>query len=104
MKFYDLNTVETDEVSPAYMRKAVYGDTLSVARIEVQKGEVTQDHSHDTEEMIFVMKGAWLFHLPDGDVVLKDNQMLCIPAGVVHSSEVLEDTVAMDVCSKNRFD
>ncbi len=104
MRVYDLNEVETDEVSPSYLRKAVYGESLTVARLDVQKGEVTQTHSHDTEEMIYVLTGCWLFHLPDGDITLRDNQMICIPAGVDHSSEVLEDTVALDVCSKNRPD
>ena len=104
MKVYDLNNVESDHVSPAYTRKAVYGESLSVAKLEVQKGEVTQTHSHDTEEIIYLLHGAWLFHLPEGDVLLRDNQMLCIPAGVEHSSEVLEDSVAIDVCAKNRPD
>ncbi len=38
MKFYDLNKLESDEVNPSYLRKAVYGETLAVARIEVQQG------------------------------------------------------------------
>lgn len=104
MKVYDLNKLEGDVVNPSYLRKVVYGDSVTVARLEVMKGEVTQTHSHDTEEMIFVLHGSWKFHLPDGEVVLGDNQMLCIPAGVEHSSEVLEDTIAIDVCSKNRPD
>lgn len=104
MKFYDLNKLEPDEVNPAYLRKAIYGDSLAVGRLEVQKGSVTQPHSHDTEEMILVLQGAWLFHLPDGDVILEANQMVCIPAGVEHSSEVLEDTVAIDICSTVRND
>lgn len=103
MKVYDLNKLEGDVVNPSYLRKVVYGDSVTVARLEVMKGEVTQTHSHDTEEVIFVLQGSWKFHLPDGEVVLGDNQMLCIPAGVEHS-EVLEDTVAIDVCSKNRPD
>lgn len=104
MQFYDLNEVETDVVNTSYLRKAIYGESLAVARLDVQKGEVTEMHSHDTEEVIYVLQGAWLFHLPDGDVVVKDNQMLCIPAGVEHSSEVLEHTIAVDICSKNRPD
>ncbi len=104
MKFYDLNQLESDEVNPSYLRKAVYGDHLAVGRLEVQKGAVTLPHSHDTEEMIFVLHGAWLFHLPDGSVLVEGNQLLCIPAGVEHSSEVIEDTVAIDICSQNRPD
>ena len=104
MQFYDLNKVENDEVNSSYLRKAVYGESLTVAKVEVKEGETTQTHSHDTEEVIFVLKGAWLFYLPDGDVTVKENQMLCIPSGVEHSSEVLEDVVALDICSKNRPD
>jgi quercetin dioxygenase-like cupin family protein len=104
MNFYDLNKLENDEVSTSYFRKAVYGESLTVAKVEVKEGERTQPHSHDTEEVIFVLKGCWLFHLPDGDVVLKENQMLCIPADIEHSSEVLEDTIALDICSKHRPD
>ena len=104
MKFYDLDKLENDEVNKSYLRKAVYGESLTVAKVEVKEGETTQPHAHDTEEVIFVLKGAWLFHLPEGDVVLRENQMLCIPAGVEHSSEVVEDTVALDICSKHRPD
>lgn len=104
MKFYDLEKLENDEVNSSYLRKAVYGDSLTVAKVDVKEGETTQPHSHDTEEVIFVLKGAWLFHLPDGDVTLRENQMLCIPAGVEHSSEVLENTIALDICSKFRAD
>ena len=104
MKFYDLNEVENDDVSPFYLRKAVYGESLTVAKVEVKQGETTQAHSHDTEEVIFVLKGAWLFHLPTGDAIVRENQLLCIPSGVENSSEVLEDVVAIDICSRNRPD
>jgi quercetin dioxygenase-like cupin family protein len=104
MKFYDLNQLENDEVNKSYLRKAVCGESLTVAKVEVREGETTQPHSHDTEEVIFVLKGCWRFRLPDGEVVLRENQMLCIPAGVEHSSEVLEDSIALDICSKYRSD
>ena len=104
MKVYDLNKVECEQVNASYLRKAVYGASTTVAKLQVGQGEVTQPHSHETEEIIFVLKGCWVFHLPDGDVTLRDDQLLCIPAGVEHSSEVLEDTVALDICSTHRGD
>ena len=104
MNFYDLNELESEEVNSSYLRKVVYGESLTVARVDVKRGEVTSPHSHDTEEVIFVLKGCWLFHLPDGDVTLRDNQLLTIPAGLEHSSEVLDDTVALDICSQHRGD
>lgn len=104
MKLIDLNMLQSDEVSSSYFRKTASGDSLTVGKVEVYQGEVTQPHSHESEEVIFVLKGAWRFSLPDGDVTVRENQMLFIPAGVEHSSEVLEDTVAIDICSKVRPD
>ena len=54
--------------------------------------------------MILVLKGSWRFHLLGGDVTLNVNQMLRIPRGVEHSSETLEDTVALDICAPVRAD
>lgn len=104
MKLVDLNELQNNEVSSSYLRKMAHGDSLTVAKVEVAEGEITLTHSHESEEVIFVLKGAWLFRLPDGDVTVRENQMLFIPPGVEHSSEVLEDTVALDICSKARPD
>ena len=104
MKLHDFDAIKNDQISSSYLRKAVYGETLSMAKVEVEQGEMTQPHSHDTEEMIFVISGKWLFHFPDEDVVVGANQTLCIPAGVEHSAEVLEDVVAIDVCANKRPD
>ena len=104
MGFYDWDKMETEEISELYKRKLALGENIMVARVEVKQGAVTQTHRHDSEEIITVLKGAWLFHLPTGDVVLRDNQMLSIPSGVEHSSEVLEDTVALDICAPVRPD
>ena len=104
MNVFDLNEMQNDEVSSNYLRKIAQGESLTVARVEVQAGEITQPHSHESEEVIYVLQGAWVFHLPDGDVTVRNNQMLFIPPGVEHSSEVLEDTIALDICSKSRPD
>lgn len=104
MNFVDLNTLENNEVNASYLRKIANGESLTIARVEVRQGEVTQPHSHESEEAIFVLSGAWCVHMPDGDVVLRSGQMVFIPPGVEHSSEILEDTVALDICSKARPD
>ena len=80
------------------------GENISVAKIEVKRGSVTHPHSHNNEEVVLVLKGAWRFHLPDREVVVGPNQMLVIPPEVEHSSEALEDTVALDICAPARGD
>src|ERR1044071_8079217 len=104
MGFYDWDKMETEEISELYKRKLALGENIMVARVEVKQDAVTQTHSHECEEVIIVLKGAWRFHLPNGDVMLRDNQMLSIAPGVEHSSQVLEDTIALDICTPARLD
>ena len=98
MCFYDWDRMNEEEITELYHRKIAIGESITVARVEVKKGAVTHPHSHENEEMILVLEGRWRFSLPTGDVTLATNQMLRIPRGVEHSSEALEDTVALDIC------
>ena len=104
MGFYDWDKMRPEEISELYKRKVALGENIVVARVEVQQWAVTQPHSHTSEEVIIVLKGAWRFNLPDGEITLRENQMLSIPPGIEHSSEALEDTVALDICTPTRLD
>ena len=104
MGLYDWDRMKAEDISDLYQRKVAIGDSITVARVEVKAGAVTHPHNHENEEMILVLNGSWLFHLPTGDVTLGTNQLLRIPAGVEHSSEALEDTVALDICAQVRAD
>ena len=104
MAIYDLNKMRHDYLTPEYRRKVATGDNLMLARLEVKQGAVTKAHRHDHEEVILLLKGSWRFQLPTGVVTLFPNQVLTIPRGVEHSSEVLEDVVAIDVCTPQRKD
>ncbi len=104
MKSYDWDHIKSDQITALYSRKLALGDNVTVARLDAKAGASTRMHSHDNEEVIGLLKGKWRFVLPSGDVTLEANQMLTIPPGVPHGSEVLEDAVAIDVCSPVRLD
>jgi quercetin dioxygenase-like cupin family protein len=104
MSVCDWNNMKAEDVSWKYQRKAVEAGPLAVAMLEVLKGAATFPHAHANEEVILVLKGAWKFFLHGEEVILRDNQMLWIPAGAEHSSLALEDTLAVDICSSPRPD
>ena len=104
MYFYDFQRMTPAEVSATYLRKAAMGENVTVAQVEVKQGSVTHTHSHENEEIVLVLKGSWRFDLPQGPVIIGPQQMLCIPPGVEHSSEALEDTLALDICAPARDD
>ena len=104
MGLYDWDRMKAEEITELYLRKVAIGENITVARVEVKEGAITHSHRHENEEMILVLKGVWRFSLPGGEVTLEANQMLSIPPGVEHSSEALEDTVALDICAPTRPD
>ncbi len=104
MDLCDWDQMKAEEITELYQRKVARCERLTVARIEVKEGAITHPHSHENEEMILVLKGSWRFQLPSGEVTVKADQMLCIPRGVEHSSQALEDTVAIDICVAARAD
>ena len=104
MGLYDWDRMKAEEITDLYQRKVAIGESVTVARIEVKEGAVTHAHSHENEEMVLVLKGSWRFLLPSGEVTLGPNQLLRIAPGIEHSSEALEDTVALDICAPARAD
>ena len=70
MRFFDLDKLENDEVRSTYLRKIAYGESLTVAKVEVQQGEVTQTHSHDSPlpamalRVLFGRERMWLQFVP----------------------------------------
>jgi quercetin dioxygenase-like cupin family protein len=104
MQLYDWDQIKSDYITPLYSRKVAHAGNVTVARLEAKSGAATRLHKHENEEVIVVLQGKWRFILPTGDVTLEANQMLKIPAGMEHASEVLEDAVAIDVCSPARTD
>jgi len=104
MQIHDWNKATPEPITELYKRSTAQSQNMSVARLEVKKGASTRLHCHKQEEVIIVLKGAWLFHLPTGDVTLRPNQVLTIAPGMEHSSEVLDDVVAIDVCTPKRED
>ena len=104
MAIYDLNKMRPDYLTSDYRRKVATAESMTFAQLEAKQGSVTKPHRHDHEEVIFLLKGSWRFQLPTGSVTLFPNQVLTIPRGVEHSSEVLEDVIAIDVCTAQRKD
>lgn len=104
MSFYDFESMVPVEITATCLRKVAYGENVTVAQVEVKEGSVTRVHSHQNEEVVLVLRGSWRFNLPSGQVTIRQHQMLCIPPGIEHSSEALEDTVALDICAPPRDD
>lgn len=75
-----------------------------LAQIFLKKGCVIVVHSHESEQMTYILSGSMTFRLPDKEVTLHEGDVLNIPSGVEHSAVALEDTLDLDVFSPIRDD
>ncbi len=79
-----------------------------LARLDLRKGCVVPRHQHHHEQISSVLQGALRFILGEErgatETIVREGDVLIIPANLPHSAEALEDTIAMDVFAPPRQD
>ena len=93
----------TDDID----RKLVTGERMMLAQVYLKKGAVVPKHSHDNEQLTYILEGALRFWIgEDGseELVVNAGEVLHLPSNVPHKAEALEDTLDVDVFSPPRQD
>ncbi len=85
-------------------RQFVTGEQAMLARLILRTGCVVPMHSHENEQITYVLEGALKFMVAGKEVMVRTGEVLVIPPHVPHSAEAIEDTVDLDVFSPPRAD
>ncbi len=93
-----------EKVTDKLSRKLISGKKVMLAQVFLKKGCVVVSHSHESEQMTYILSGSLKLRLPDREVTLNEGDVLHIPSTVEHSAVALEDTVDLDVFSPIRED
>ena len=98
--------MEVEPVTDVMSRHVISGDRAMLAQIYLKKGAVVPMHSHENEQITYLLEGVLKFWIgEDGDeLILKAGEVLHIPSNVPHQAEALEDCVDVDVFSPPRQD
>ena len=78
-----------------------------LAHVYLKKGCVVPRHSHENEQLTYVLEGAlhfWLGEDESEEVVVRAGEVLTIPSNLPHKALALEDTLDVDVFSPPRQD
>ena len=75
-----------------------------LARIILRKGSIVPQHSHDNEQITYVLEGALKFAIEGKELIIRSGEILVIPSNLPHSAEALEDTVDLDIFCPPRAD
>ena len=54
-------------------------------------------HRHESEQLQYVLEGALRCRVGGEEIVVREGEVLVIPAGVPHQAEALADTFALGV-------
>jgi quercetin dioxygenase-like cupin family protein len=104
MSLYSWDEVPEERLRDDISRKIISGERVMAAHVFLKKGAVVPAHSHESEQMTYILEGLLELTLPSGTFRVGEGQVLVIPSNVEHSAVALEDTLDMDVFSPIRED
>jgi quercetin dioxygenase-like cupin family protein len=107
VRFFRWEDMPKERVTDAIDRRLVTGDRMMLAHVYLEKGAIVPKHSHDNEQITYILSGALHFWIGDDgedEIDVRAGEVLHIPSNVPHKAEALEDTLDVDVFSPPRQD
>jgi quercetin dioxygenase-like cupin family protein len=99
--------IPKERLSDVLDRKLITGDRMMLAHVYLKKGAVVPQHSHENEQITYILEGGLRFWIGADEAQVIDvlaGEVLHIPSHVPHKAEALEDTLDVDVFSPPRQD
>lgn len=105
-KLHRLEDMPREKLMDKVERRYLSGERATVGQIWLYKGAVVPSHTHESEQLSYVVEGALRFRLgPEGEeVTVRAGEILVIPSMLPHAAEALEDTYDLDLFAPRRED
>jgi quercetin dioxygenase-like cupin family protein len=104
---YRWDDMPKEKVTDMLDRRLITGERMMLAHVYLKKGCIVQKHSHENEQLTYILEGALLFSLGEDqstEVTVSAGEVLHIPSNLPHRAVALEDTLDVDVFSPPRQD
>ena len=88
-------------------RKLVTGERMMIAHVYINKGVDVPRHSHENEQLTYVLEGAlkfWFGANDERELLVRAGEVIVIPSHLPHRALAIEDTLDVDVFSPPRQD
>ncbi len=106
-RFHRWEDLPKEKLNDLLDRRLITGERMMLAHVYLRKGCVVPKHSHENEQLTYVLEGAlrfWLGENGEKEQVVRAGEVLVIPSNLPHKAEALEDTLDVDVFSPPRQD
>jgi quercetin dioxygenase-like cupin family protein len=105
--FFRWDSMKKERVSDMLERRLITGERMMLAQVYLKKGCIVPKHSHENEQLTYILEGALKFSLgEDGaeEITVSAGEVLLIPSNLPHRAEALEETLDVDIFSPPRQD
>jgi len=88
-------------------RRLVTGERMMIAHVYLKKGDDVPRHSHENEQLTYILQGAlqfWFGPNDERELTVRAGEVIVIPSNVPHRALALEDTLDVDVFNPPRQD
>jgi quercetin dioxygenase-like cupin family protein len=106
-KHYRWADLPAEPMRGGITRSLITTDRMMIAHVRLQKGDEVPQHSHENEQITYILEGAlhfWLGAAGDEEITVRAGEVLVIPSFLEHRALALEDTLDVDVFNPPRQD
>jgi quercetin dioxygenase-like cupin family protein len=96
--------IALEKITEMMSQKIIAGEREMLAQIYLKRGALIPLHVHDSEQMTYILQGSLRVVVGNEEVIVREGEVLHIPANLPHQAEALEDTFELDVFSPIRAD
>ena len=106
VRHFRWDEMDKEKVTDGIDRRVITGQQAMLAHIYLEKGAVVPMHSHENEQLTYLLEGALKFWIGERreELILRAGEVLHIPSNLPHQAEALEDCLDVDVFSPPRQD
>jgi quercetin dioxygenase-like cupin family protein len=104
---YRWEDLPKEQLKPDLGRRLISTERLMLAHVYLEKGCVVPQHSHENEQLTYILEGVLRFFLGEDESEVVDvaaGEVLHIPSLLPHKAEALETTLDVDIFCPPRQD
>ena len=103
--FEDLGAVPPQQLREGLLARAVHGELITLAVVEIEPNTELPEHSHENEQLGIVLSGSVMFRVGDEEQSVAPGAIWRIPANTPHFLQAGPDgAVVLDVFTPIRDD
>ena len=106
-RHYRWDDMPKEKLNDRLDRRLVTGERMMLAHVYLKQGCLVPRHSHENEQITYVLEGAlhfWLGEDEKEEVVVHAGEVLTIPSNLPHKALALVDTLDVDIFCPPRQD